>query len=293
MEKKQPTLGDWGLVLLLALIWGASFLLIKKTLLVYSPVQTGMMRMAFACLAYLPIAIYNFKKIDWSKWKYFMAVSIFGFGLPNLLFPLAQTKVTSSLAGILNALTPVFTMLLGAWFFKVAINKDKILGLVLSFLGAISLILFSKGGNIKLEGETLYALFCVLATVCYAINSNTVSNNLQGSSPVVIGAASFLMTSPIYFVALYFSGAYQTTMAHPDPWVSVASVIWLAVMSTTLASMLFFRLLQRTNAVFATSVTFLLPVMAMILGYWDGENVGVIQLAGTGLILIGLYLTRR
>jgi drug/metabolite transporter (DMT)-like permease len=293
MEKKQPTLGDWGLVLLLALIWGASFLLIKKSLLVYTPLQTGMLRMAFACLAYLPIALYNFKKIDWSKWKYFLVVSIFGFGLPNLLFPIAQTKVTSSLAGILNAMTPVFTMLLGAWFFKVAINKNKILGLFLAFLGAVSLILFSKGGQIKIEGESLYALLCVLATLCYAINSNNISNNLQGSSPVVIGAASFLLTTPIYFIAVFLSGAYQTTMAHPDPWLSIASVLWLAVISTTLASMLFFRLLQRTNAVFATSVTFLLPVMAMILGHLDGEDVGTVQLFGTGLILTGLYLTRK
>jgi drug/metabolite transporter (DMT)-like permease len=293
MQNKQPTLGDWGLVLLLALIWGASFLLIKKSLLVYTPMQTGMLRMAFACLAYFPIALFSYKQIDWSKWKYFLAVSIFGFGLPNLLFPLAQTKITSSLAGILNALTPVFTMILGAWLFKVAINKNKILGLVLAFLGAASLILFSKSGNVKLEGETAYALLCVLATLCYAINSNNVSNNLQGSSPVTIGAASFLMTSPLYFVAVYLSGAYETTMTHPNPWVSLGAVIWLAVMSTTLASILFFKLLQRTNAVFATSVTFLLPVMAMILGYWDGENVGTIQLFGTGLILTGLYLTRR
>jgi drug/metabolite transporter (DMT)-like permease len=293
MNSKQPTASDWGIVFLLALIWGGSFLLIKKSLLVYTPVQAGMLRMGFSALAYIPLALYNFKKIDWSKWKYFLVVSVFGSGLPNLLFPLAQTKVTSSLAGILNALTPVFTMLLGAWFFKIAINRDKVLGLSLSFLGAVALILFAKGGTASLGGETLYALLCVLATICYAINSNTVSNNLRGSSPVVIGSAAFLITCPVYFVAIYFSGAYETTMAHPNPWLSLGALAWLAVVSTTFASILFFMLIQRTNAVFATSVTFLLPVMAIILGSWDGEKIGIVQLLGTALILSGLYLTRK
>lgn len=290
---RQPSLSDWAILFLLALMWGASFLMIKKALVVYDPVQCAFMRMGLATATYLPLAILYFKKIDWSKWRPLLVVALCGSGIPNYFFALAQTKVSSSLAGILNSLTPLFTLLLGILFFGMKSSRHKAIGVLLGLLGTVLLLLFGHGLTAKIGGESLFAIFCVLATVCYAINANTVQRHLTGMHPVAIGAASFFLIGPVYLAGVYFSGAWAATFAHPAPSLAIGSLVYLAVIGTAAASMLYFHLLQRTSAIFATSVTYLLPVIAIVLGIMDGETVSAVHFAGTALILTGLYLARK
>ena len=281
------------MLLLLTLMWGTSFLLIKKSLLVFSPVEAAFMRMGLATLAYLPFAAIFYKKIDWSKWPALLVVSLCGSGIPNFLFALAQTRISSSLSGILNSLTPLFTLVFGVLFFQMALSRYKVIGVLLGLAGAVLLILFGRGLSAPMGGESYFALFCVLAAMCYALNSNTVAKYLQGMHPAAIGAASFFLTGPVYIAGLFLSGAWNTIQTHPAPWSAVGCLAYLAVVSTALASMLYFHLLQRTNAIFATSVTYLLPIMAILFGILDGETVTTVHLGGTALILGGLYLARK
>lgn len=290
---RQPSFSDWAILFLLALMWGASFLMIKKALVVYDPVQCAFMRMGMATAVYLPLAVLYFKKIDWSKWRPLLVVALCGSGIPNYFFALAQTKVSSSLAGILNSLTPLFTLLLGVLFFDMRSSRHKAIGVGLGLVGAVLLMLFGRGLTAKIGGESLFAIFCVLATICYAINANTVQRHLTGVHPVAIGAASFFLTGPAYLAGVYFSGAWDATWAHPSPGQAVGSLAYLAVIGTAAASMLYFYLLQQTSAIFATSVTYLLPVIAIVLGILDGEEVTLVHFAGTALILTGLYLARK
>lgn len=274
-------------------MWGGSFLMIKKSLVVFPPEQAVFVRMSFASLAYLPFALVYFRKIDWSKWRALLVVSLCGSGLPNYFFAMAQTKVSSSLAGILNSLTPFFALILGVWFFKNKASDNKWKGVLLGLAGTMALILFGRGGGVQFSGEGLLPLFCVAATICYAINANTVANFLQGVHPIAIGSASFFLTAIPYFSGLYFSGAWQTMWTHPAPQTALLCLGYLAVVGTALASMLYFYLVQRAGAIFATSVTYLLPIFAMIFGFFDGEKLMPVHFLGTAAILAGLYLTRK
>jgi len=276
---------------LLASVWGASFLFIKRSVQIYNPVQMAMWRMVFATVLYLPIAAAFWSKIDWKRWKALVVVAFCGSAIPNFLFAVAQQHVNSSLAGILNSLTPLFTLIIGVTFFQMVFVRDKILGVLLGLLGAAILILFN--GQSSVQGNAFYAGLCALATVCYAINANVVNNYLRDQHPAGIASAAFVITGALFLGGLWWSGGWAAFKAHPDGLKGLGYIFYLAAMGTVGGSILYFWLMQRTSAVFSTSVTYLLPVMAIILGLFDGETVGWTDVTGTGIILTGLYLARK
>lgn len=291
MPSRQPSAFDWFLMFFLAAVWGASFLFIKKSVAIFSPMQMAMWRMVFATAVYLPIAAIYWSKIDWRRWKPLVIVAFCGSAIPNLLFAIAQQHVNSSLAGVLNSLTPLFTLIIGTAFFSMGFSRDKILGVSLGLGGALLLVLFNSSSGVS--GNAFYAGLCVLATVCYAINANTVNTRLRDQPPAGIASAAFVITGGLFLVGLWFSDGLEVAVQHPEGMKGLGYIFYLAVMGTVLGSILYFWLLQRTSAIFATSVTYLLPIGAIIIGSFDGEAIGLIDIVGTAIILLGVYLARK
>lgn len=291
MSNRSPAPLDWLALLILTSIWGASFLFIKHSVRIYNPVQMAMWRMVIATAVYVPVAAAFWSKIDWKRWRPLVVVAFCGSAIPNFMFAVAQQHVTSSLAGVLNALTPLLTLILGVAFFQMPLLKNKLLGVGLGLAGAVLLILFNSSSAVS--GNAFYALLCVVATMCYAINANVVNSYLRDMHPAAIASAAFMITGALFVLGLWWSGGWQVTLEHPEGWKGLGYIAYLAILGTAAASILYFWLLQRTSAIFATSVTYLLPIAAILLGTFDGETVGVMDLVGTSVILLGVYLARK
>lgn len=291
MSNRPPAALDWFILLLLAAVWGASFLFIKKSVQIFNPVQMAMWRMVMATAIYLPVAALFWSKIDWKRWKPLVIVAFCGSAIPNFMFAVAQQHVSSSLAGVLNALTPLFTLILGVIFFQMIFLREKLLGVVLGLAGAAVLILFNSSSAVS--GNAFYAALCALATLCYAINANVVNRHLRDQHPAGIASAAFMITGILFLIGLWWSDGWSVARDHKDGMVGLSYIFYLAAMGTVGGSILYFWLLQRTSAIYATSVTYLIPIAALILGSADGESIGFTDLAGTGVILLGVYLARK
>jgi drug/metabolite transporter (DMT)-like permease len=278
-------------MIFMATIWGASFVFIKKSVAIFTPVQAAMWRMAGATVLYMPIAVMYWSKIDWKRWKPLVIVAFCGSAIPNLFFAVAQQHVDSSLAGMLNSLTPLFTLLIGATVYGMRVSGNKILGVMIGFSGAVVLVLFNGNGGVS--GNAFFAGLCVLATVCYAINANTVNQYLRDSPPAAIASAAFMLTGSLFFFGLWVSGGWDAAWQHPQGMKGLGYIFYLSAVGTVLGSILYFWLLQRTSAIFATSVTYLLPIGAIAIGALDGEQIGWIDMLGTAIILLGVYLARK
>lgn len=290
-ETRQPSALDWGAMLLLGTVWGASFLIIKRSVAIFNPMQMAMWRMVLATLVYLPIAAAFWSKIDWKRWKPLVIVAFCGSAIPNFFFAVAQQHVSSSLAGVLNSLTPLFTFIIGASFFQLKVSWSRVLGVMVGLSGAVMLVLFNS--SVEASGNAYFAALCVLATVCYAINANTVGRYLRDQHPAGIASAAFVITGGLFVIGLWFSGGWDAAWNQPNGLAGLGYVFYLAAIGTVGGSILYFWLLQRTSPIFATSVTYLLPVTAIALGVIDGEAVSGMDLLGTGVILTGLYLARK
>lgn len=289
---KQPTWLDWLVMLLLAAIWGISFLFIKRSVQVFNPVQMAMWRMVLATAVYLPIAAAYWSKINWKNWKPLLVVAFCGSAIPNFLFAIAGQHIPSGLAGVLNSLTPLFTLISGMMFFQLQANWIKITGVLLGLGGALMLVLSDHpdtGGG----GHAFYAMLCVLATVCYAINSNVISKYLRDQPPAAIASAAFILTGGLFLIGLWWSDGWQAAMTHPQGLEALGYIGYLAAFGTVVGSIIYFWLLQRTGALFATSVTYLLPIVALAVGLLDNETVTIQEMLGTGIILTGLWLTKK
>ncbi len=284
-------LKGWGALFLLSLIWGSSFILIKKGLVAYPPEIMATLRILIACIAFVPIFFIRYKDIDWSKFKYLITVGLAGTALPSYLFAFAQTKITSSVAGVLNSLTPLFVLLLGILFFKQAFSGAKLLGVLIGLIGAVVLVAFGNEG--ALQFGNWYVFLIILATIFYATSANTVHHHLQDMNSVTISAAAFIplgIPALLYLLTTDFFTIFQT---HEAATSSLLYIILLSLASTVMASVLFFQLVKKTNAVFASLVAYFIPVIALLWGAIDGEPITLFHIIGMALILIGVYVTKR
>ena len=196
----------WVILILLSLVWGCSFILIKKSLIAFSPVQLSCLRIAISSLAFTPIVFWKRNVIDWSQWYKFLAVGITGSGLPAFLFFFAQTQISSSVAGLLNSLNPIWTLLIGVGIFKLKFNNTKLLGVIIGFIGATSIILL--GSEDILGGNPWFGIFIILATISYASSVNMVQAFFKGTRPLIISSVSFFMIGPPALIYLGFSDFY-------------------------------------------------------------------------------------
>lgn len=289
--QKRIGLYAWSLLFILSLIWGSSFILIKKALLALRPVELAGIRMVISSVAFLPMAYYHRKKIDLSMWDKFLLVGLAGTGVPAFLFSYGQKGVDSSLAGLLNSLTPIFTLLLSIFIFRQKSSLFKTIGVILGFVG-VGLILIMQG--LKVQINTLpYAMLIIAATFCYGLSVNTVHRFFRKTHPIVISSVSFAFLGPAMLLFLLFEGGIFNILERDNAYVSIGAVFILALLGTVFASIIFYDLIQKTNPVFGSSVAYIMPVMAMVWGVIDGESVMWFHLLGAVIILLGIYLVRK
>ena len=287
---EKTTLISWGILLLLSLVWGSSYILIKKSLLAFTPLQVACLRLSISAIAFFPVFLWHFRTIDWSKLKYLVIVGVTGSALPAILFSTAQTEISSSVAGVLSSLAPLFTLIIGILFYGATIIWSKITGILVGLLGAISLIVF--GQNAGIEGDLWYGLLILIGCVCYAISSNTVKASLQEMSSVKISAVAFFIVGFPCLIYLLSTNILEVIRTDEHGLTSLGAVTVLALAGTVMATVLFFKLVQMTNPVFASLVSYLIPIIAISLGAYDGEPITILHLLGMVLILSGVYLTK-
>ena len=286
----RSTWKDWALLIALSITWGSSFILIKKALIAFNETEVASLRIAVSTLISIPIVIWYFRQIDWKKWHYFLIVGLVGNGLPPFLFAAGQTEVSSSLAGVLNTLTPIFTLIFALLFFNQRLNRKNIFGVLIGLVGTI---MIAWAGSTDFRGGTFYISLIVLATLLYALNINAVRFFFKETRPILIIAVSFVLFGPFSFLVFGTDSFQESVQTHPYAIRSLLAVIALAGVSTVLATMYFFRLLQQTNTVFASSVSYIIPLVALGWGLIDGEPFRLIYAVSLILILGGVHLTRQ
>ncbi|MBF0694807.1 MAG: DMT family transporter [Flavobacterium sp.] len=280
----------WLYLVVLALIWGSSFVLIKKGLVGLTPFQLGAARIIFAAIFLLLIGFRTLPSIPSYKWKYIAITAITGTFIPVFLFSIAQTQISSSVSSILNSLTPLNTLGFGVLAFGLSTTRNQLIGVVVGLFGSGLLIL--NGAANHPEQNYWYAVLVLIASMCYALNVNLIKRYLSELSPLAISAGNFaLMLIPA--VLILFFADFFVVIESVEVQQSVLFVMVLGVVGTGIANLIFFRLIQMSSAVFASSVTYLIPVVAFFWGLLDNEMLTPIQFLGALIILAGVYLSGR
>jgi drug/metabolite transporter (DMT)-like permease len=250
------------------------------------------MRMFFSFLFLLPLTIRNFHKVPVKFLLLITLVGLLGNGLPAILFANAQTKLSSSTAGVLNSLTPLFTLIIAVAFFKQHFSSTKITGIVIGMIGAIVLIVFKANGSIETNYQ--YGSYIFLATLCYAWSVNLIKNYLHELPAIAISSMALVFIGPAYGYYLFAHTDFiYTTMHDAGAGQALGFILLLALFGTAISLVLFNKLVQITTPVYAASVTYLIPIVALFWGFIDGEPISYIQLIGLVGILVGVYLANK
>lgn len=290
-QNQQKTLA-WSILVVLATIWGTSFILIKRSLVSFDAGEVGALRMLTAGIVLLPLAFSNFKKVKGKNWMSLFIIGFLGSFIPAFLFAKAETQLDSSLAGVLNALTPLFVLIVGAMFFAQRFTKSQVIGILIGFIGTVFLMF--AGTNSVVSNFNYYGLFVVLATLCYGLNANVIKFNVKGLNALTITSISLGMVTPIALLYIVvFTDVPSQVIHEPEARISMLYVTILGVMSTAIAMGLFNKLIQITTPIFSSSVTYLIPIIAVIWGLWDGEVLLAGHFLGMFGILTGVYITNR
>lgn len=285
LEKKR---WQWSAMLFMAVVWGGSFILMKRGMDALSYVQVAALRIFFSFLILLPTAIRSLKVVTRKNIGPLITCGLIGNFIPAFLFTLSETEITSSLAGILNALTPFFTLIAGALFFKHKPGKFQYTGVGIGFIGAALLI--TNGRFQSLGHINPYALLVILATIMYGINGNIIRYRLSSLSGVQITSLMFFFVGiPAGGILLGsdFSAAYQS----PLFWRSIIATFILAAFGSVITLFIFNNLIMYTGAIFASSVTYIIPFFALLWGALDNEPIGMLHIISLTVILLGVYLS--
>lgn len=290
--RTSPRFLTLGILLGLALIWGSSFILIDRGLVAFSPIQIAALRMTIAGITLLPFAWQALRQVDRRAWPYIVLIGIVGNAVPAFLFPLAETVITPATAGILNTLSPVFALVLGLLFFGFRFSRYKIAGVLISFGGALLLVL-SGAKEIDLTRRLSYSALIVLATVGYGLSVNLIKKYLQDIPALHISTLALLSMALPYGLYLTTSNVGTLLATHPHAWASLGYIAILAAIGTSLALILFNRLVQLTDTMVSASVTYLIPIVAVGWDLLAGHPVYMGQLTGMIIILAGVWLVNQ
>lgn len=280
----------WFFLIVLALIWGSSFILIKKGLVGLTPMQLGSLRIIFSALFLLIIGFKSLTQIKQHQWKYIALTSLFGTFIPAFLFAIAQTQISSSVSSILNSLTPLNTLLLGGVAFGLTFKRSQVFGVIIGLLG--TLLLIANGAMHHPNQNYWYTVLILIASICYATNVNLLKKYLFDVKPLSITTGNFLVMLIPALIVL-FSTDFLSVFKNAEVQHSMLFVVVLGVVGTGIANIIFFKLIQMSSPVFATSVTYLIPIVAFFWGLLDNEMLTPIQFLGAFIILIGVYLSSK
>jgi drug/metabolite transporter (DMT)-like permease len=285
--KTNPALIKWGLFVLLSFIWGSSFLLMLIGLKQLNAWQVAALRLFSAGIIMLPFAWYTFKKIPKEKTGYIILSGLLGSFFPAFLFCLAETRLDSSFAGTLNSLTPIFVILVGIFFFNLKVKWQQAIGIFISFAGSICLFLAKSGKT----GDLLFVGFIVLGTFFYGLNVNMIGKKLVNVGSFDIGVMAFsFLTVPSLIILLAF-GTQHLNFRDSQVIYSVGASVLLGIFGTTVASVLFYVLLKRAGGVFASTVTYGIPFIAMFWGWVYHEKITIPVILSLLVILTGILIT--
>lgn len=287
MNNKQSR---WLILIILALIWGSSFILMKKALEHLNPIQVGAIRIIFTGLTLFTVGLKNMTQVTKKQWYYIALTALLGTFFPVFLFSYAVQNIDSSIVSILNSLTPLNTLIVGAAFFGFSFLRKQLLGVLIGLIGATLLIL--KGAELNQDQNYIYALFIIAASIGYAFNVNILKKHLDGLKALTIVTGNFVIIFIPALLVLWWTGFFDVGYIQ-EAKSSLLYLILLSVFGTAMAKTLFNKLIQISSPIFSSSVTYLIPVVAIFWGVLDGEKIQISQfLAGT-LILVGVYLTNK
>jgi len=281
----------WIYLISLSLIWGTSFILIKKALIGLTPLQLGSLRIIFSSIILFIFAWNTLKLITKKEWKWIIISAFLGSFFPAFLFAFAETEIDSSIASILNSLVPLNTVIIGVIVFKIASSKKQIIGVVVGLIGTYLLI----DGGIQLNPDQnyLYAGLVILCSFLYGFNVNIIKKYLNDIPAVTIAAGHFSVIFIPAIIIFSFSGFNTDQVYDPITLKSIGYVLILSAFGTALAKVLFNKLVQISTAVFASSVTYSLLIVSLFWGILDGELFSINQLMATALIVLGVLLSSR
>lgn len=281
---------QWTALLTLSFIWGASFILIKKSLLAFTPYQSGALRISFAFIFFLPIALQQLKKIKKENITRLLVVGFIGNFFPAFLFAYGETIVTSTLASMLNSTTPIFVLIVGLILYRTKTKWQNVLGVSIGFLGTLGLVV--KSSSSIFSGWNFGAIIILIATFFYGINTNEIKFKLKQLDGISISSLSFLFIGPVaifYFLSSDMHSAYVSEFF----WKSIGALIILSFFGSFIAVIIFNTLIKYTTPIFAASVTYLIPIFAIGWGFIDGEQITLLQIFSILIVLAGVSLVNK
>lgn len=287
MKNPSTSTINWIILIALAFVWGSSFILMKRGNETFSWDEVASLRMFIAFVFLIPFMIAKVRRAEADKWPAFLIVGLLGNFIPAYLFTKSETVLSSALAGMLNSLTPLFTLIIGVFIFKMKTTKFQLIGILIGLCGAVGLVL--SGSTSEGSYNFSYSMMVVAATICYAISVNSIRSHLTGLNPVTITSWSFLLVGPFAGAHLFYKGFFER-LGDPAIGPGLFYVSVLSIFGTALSVIIFNILIRNTSALFASSVTYLIPIVAMFWGALDKEHIGLQHIISILVILCGVYL---
>lgn len=292
----REELKNWGMLLLLAIVWGSSFLLMKRGMIdkptsahIFDSNQVGTLRMLFAATVFLPIGLRHLKIINnWRMLLNMLGVAFLGNFFPAFLFTFAETGISSGYAGMLNSCVPIFTLIIGAGLFQQKLLKLQVVGVILGTIGIVGLV--NGVSVVDTSGQWYHVFAVVLATICYASSVNIIRHNLGHIKPLQVTSVAFSLSFIPAFVLFFYFDVPQTISTNNMAPNALIYIGILGVVGTALAVWIFNHLINRSSALFASSVTYFIPIVAVIIGFLDGERISILQIVSMVVILAGVFV---
>ena len=284
-------LNKWFYLAALSFIWGSSFILIKKGLVGLTAIELGSIRIIISAFVLIPFTFNRLKEITFKQWKWIIISAFVGSFFPAFLFAFAEQEIDSSVASILNSIVPLNTIIIGLVLFGIKSTKRQIIGVLLGFFGAYQLII--SGINLNPDQNYFYSGLVIICSFLYAFNVNIIKKYLQELSAVAIATGHFIVILIPSVIVLLISDFNFEKLQNPQTKTSLFYVTLLAIFGTTLAKILFNKLINISSAVFASSVTYSMLIVSIFWGVMDGENFSINQLFATIIIVIGILLTNK
>ncbi len=282
----------WIYLATLSVVWGSSYILIKWGLVALSPLQLGSLRLLITTVALLLVGYSSLLSLSKYHWKWLAITGYVGTFFPAFLFAFAQQYIDSAIAAILNALTPLLTLLFGMFFFHVKIQRNQFFGVGIGLIGSVGLVW--GGIHTATNINPLYTILIFAASCCYAINIHFIKTHLAQVGVMAITLGNFVFMAPAALVVLILSDFFTAqTFSHPEVYPAIGYITILALAGSAFAKYLFNKFVKITSAVFASSVTYTLPVVALFWGVYDGEVITQFQLLSAAVILVGVYLSHK
>jgi drug/metabolite transporter (DMT)-like permease len=281
----------WIYLIILSLVWGSSFILIKRALLGFTALQLGSLRIVFASTFLFVVGYRSLRILTIRDWKWILMAGLLSSFFPPFLFALAQTQLDSGVTSIFNSVVPLFTTIVGIALFETIITKRQIAGVLIGLFGTLALIL--TGMEFDPSQNYWYSVFILLSALGYALNINIIKKHLAHLSPLAVTTGSFAVAFVPALVIVFYSGFFNEISSDVKMQSSLWYLLALAFLGTAIANIYFNKLIHLSSPVFAASVTYTIPIVAVLWGVWDGETINLYQLMGGAIILFGVYLVNR